>query len=202
MQKRSGARRPKKKVAHSGDLPVRALFLVGFMGAGKSSVGRVLGERLGWTFVDLDERIERREGRTVAELFRTSGEQKFRRAERAALRELLKELQNGSAMIVALGGGAFAQKENAAGIKSFGVPTVFLDAPVAELWGRCQQQRSSQQVDHRPLLIDAQGFQGLYDARRPGYLKASLRMETSGKDAAAVAAEVARAFDLDRRKRV
>ena len=201
MQKRSGVRRPKKKRSHAGDLSVRALFLVGFMGAGKSSVGRALGERLGWTFVDLDERIERREGRTVAELLRTSGEQKFRRAERAALRELLKELQSGSAMIVALGGGAFVQKENAAGIKSIGVPTVFLDAPVAELWGRCQQQRSSKQVD-RPLLIDAQSFQGLYDARRPGYLKASLRMETSGKDAAGVAAEVARAFDLDRRKGV
>ncbi len=201
MQKRSGLRRPKKKRSHPGDVSVRALFLVGFMGAGKSSVGRALGERLGWTFVDLDERIERREGRTVAELLRTSGEQKFRRAERAALRELLKELQSGSAMIVALGGGAFVQKENAAGIKSIGVPTVFLDAPVAELWGRCQQQRSSQQVD-RPLLIDAQSFQGLYDARRPGYLKASLRMETSGKDAAGVAAEVARAFDLDRRKGV
>src|SRR5260370_38013393 len=114
MQKRSGARRPKKKRSHSGDLSVRALFLVGFMGAGKSSVGRALGERLGWTFVDLDERIERREGRAVAELFRSSGEQKFRRAERAALDVLVKELRSASAMIVALGGGAFVQKENAA----------------------------------------------------------------------------------------
>jgi len=199
MQKRSGARRPKKKVAHSGDLPVRALFLVGFMGAGKSSVGRTLGEHLGWTFVDLDERIERREGKTIAELFQKSGEQRFRRAERTALRELLKELRSGSQMIVALGGGAFVQKENAAGIKSTGVPTVFLDAPADELWRRCQEQRT--QVE-RPLLIDAEAFQGLYEARRPGYLKASLRMETSGKDAAAVAAEVAKAFDLDRRKGV
>jgi shikimate kinase len=199
MQKRSGVRRPKKKVAHSGDRSVRALFLVGFMGAGKSSVGRALGERLGWSFVDLDERIEKREGRTIAELFRKSGEQIFRRAERAALRELLKELRAGSEMVVALGGGAFVQKENAAGIKSTGVPIVFLDAPAAELWRRCQQQRT--QVE-RPLLIDAEAFQRLYEARRPGYLKASLRMETSSKDAAAVAAEVAKAFDLDRRKGV
>jgi shikimate kinase len=197
MQKRSGVRRPKKKLSHPGELPVRALFLVGFMGAGKSSVGRALGERLGWTFVDLDERIERREGRTVADLFQTTGEREFRRAERAALRELLKELEGGAAMIVALGGGAFVQKENAAGIKSTGVPTVFLDAPAAELWRRCQEQRT--QVE-RPLLVDLQRFQGLYDARRPGYLKASLRMETSGKDVTAVAAEVARAFDLDRTK--
>ena len=80
MQKRSGLRSPKKKPSHAGDVSVRDLVLVGFMGAGKSSVGRALGERLGWTFVDLDERIERREGRTVAELFRTSVEQKFRRA--------------------------------------------------------------------------------------------------------------------------
>ena len=68
---------------------IRAVALVGFMGAGKSSVGRALSEQLGWMFEDLDERIERRERRKVAEIFRESGEAGFRKAEHAALRELL-----------------------------------------------------------------------------------------------------------------
>ena len=64
-------------------------ILIGFMGAGKSSVGRALGEKLGWAFEDLDERIERRERRKVHEIFRHSGEDEFRRAEHVALKELL-----------------------------------------------------------------------------------------------------------------
>ena len=67
-------------------LPGNSVFLVGFMGAGKSSVGRALGQRLNWIFEDLDDRIQAREGRTVAEIFRDSGESEFRRAEHAALR--------------------------------------------------------------------------------------------------------------------
>ena len=97
------------------------------MGAGKSSVGRALGERLNWVFEDLDDRIEAREGRTVAEIFRDSGESEFRRAEHAALEHVLHELRGGVARIVALGGGAFAQKENAALLRGrpASVPTVF-----------------------------------------------------------------------------
>ena len=83
------------------------------MGAGKSSVGRELGQRLNWLFEDLDDRIEAREGRTVAAIFRDSGEPAFRRAEHAALQQVLEELRGGSSKIIALGGGAFVQKENA-----------------------------------------------------------------------------------------
>src|SRR6202051_3487646 len=83
---------------------VRAVFLVGFMGAGKSSVGRVLAQRLNWIFEDLDDRIEAREGRTVAEIFRDSGESEFRRAEHAALEQVLAELRRGSATHLVLCG--------------------------------------------------------------------------------------------------
>jgi len=68
-----------------GALHGSSVFLVGFMGAGKSSVGRALGQRLNWVFEDLDDRIEAREGRCVVEIFRDSGESEFRRAEHAAL---------------------------------------------------------------------------------------------------------------------
>jgi shikimate kinase len=174
----------------------RAVVLIGFMGAGKSSVGCALGKQLGWTFEDLDERIERREGRTVSEIFRESGESEFRRAEHAALKELMSELSAGAKKIVALGGGAFVQEHNARLIEAGGVPTVFLDANVEELWRRCREQRGTE----RPLLGNIESFRNLYEARRPHYLKASLRQETSGKMIEEIAAEVVQALGLARDK--
>src|ERR1700681_4184995 len=147
------------------------------MGAGKSSVGRVLGHRLNWIFEDLDDRIAAREGRTVAEIFRDSGESEFRRAEHAALRQVLEELRGGVARIVALGGGAFVQKENAALLSGSSVPTVFLDAPVEELWRRCCTQASVGGTE-RPLLRSLEEFRKLYGARRRHYSKASLQVQT------------------------
>jgi shikimate kinase len=170
------------------------------MGAGKSSVGRALAEQLGWTFEDLDERIERREQRKVPEIFRKSGESEFRRAEHAALRELLRELTAGAEKVVALGGGAFAQKRNARLVEVGGVPSVFLDADVEELWRRCKQQAEQQRME-RPLLGSLKNFRELYETRKPHYLKASFRLETGGKTVERIAAEVVQALRLDRRRR-
>src|SRR5580700_7397407 len=116
------------------------------MGAGKSTVGRALGQRLNWLFEDLDDRIERREGRRIAEIFRDSGEPAFRRAERLALEHDLEQLRGGVRRSIALGGGAYAQREVAMLIEASGVPTVFLDAPVEELWQRCRQQAGDTQA--------------------------------------------------------
>jgi shikimate kinase len=177
----------------------RGVILIGFMGAGKSSVGRTLAEQLGWTFEDLDDRIERREGRKVAEIFRASSEEGFRRAEHAALKELLRELRSGVQRIVALGGGAFVQKKNAALIEAGAVPTVFLDAAVEELWRRCRQQAEEQGIE-RPLLSSLEQFGELYEARQPHYLKASFRQQTGGKSVQEIATEVMQALGLDRRR--
>jgi len=171
-------------------LPVaRTVCLVGFMGAGKSSVGRALAGRLGCGFVDLDDRIEAREERTIAEIFRQSGEAEFRRAEHAALRDLLSELVSSSS-VIALGGGAFVQADNAALLQQACIPSVFLDAPVEELLRRCQEQ----QLD-RPLRRDPEQFRKLHEARWAGYMAAALRVETSGKDVEAVAAEIANSLE-------
>jgi shikimate kinase len=170
------------------------------MGAGKSSVGRALAEQLGWTFEDLDERIERREQRKVPEIFRESGEAEFRRAEHAALREVLRELSAGAERIVALGGGAFVQKRNARLVEAGRVPTVFLDADVEELWRRCRQQAEQHGVE-RPLLGRLNSFRELYEMRKPHYLKASFRQETGGKAVEQIAAEVVQALRLDRHRR-
>jgi shikimate kinase len=165
------------------------------MGAGKSSVGLALGERLGWMFEDLDDRIERRERRKVHEIFREFGESGFRRAEHAALKELLSELRTGAEKTVALGGGAFVDKRNARLIETAGVPTVFLDAGPEELWMRCRQQAERQGIE-RPLLGNVESFRELYEARRPHYLKASFRLETSGKAVEEIAAEVVQVLGL------
>jgi shikimate kinase len=172
-----------------------AVFLVGFMGAGKSSVGRALAERLNWVFEDLDDRIERREGRTVPEIFRNSGEPGFRRAEHGALRSVIDELSAGALKIIALGGGAFVQEKNAALLQSSGAPTVFLDAPADELWQRCSQQAAETGVA-RPLLNNAGQFRKLYDVRRKKYLKASHRIETGNRTVDDVAAEIEHALGL------
>jgi len=172
-----------------------AVFLVGFMGAGKSSVGRALGQRLNWVFEDLDDRIEAREGRTVAEIFRDSGESEFRRAEHAALEHVLRELRGGGARIIALGGGAFVQKENAALLKRSGVPTVFLDAPVEELWQRCCTQARETGAE-RPLLRSQEQFRELYETRSRSYSKASLKIQTSARAVETIAAEIANTLGL------
>jgi shikimate kinase len=172
-----------------------AVFLVGFMGAGKSSVGRALGKRLNWVFEDLDERIERREGRTVAEIFRDSGEPAFRRAEQSALRQTLAEMRGGVARIVALGGGAFVQSGNAALLKAANVPTVFLDAALEELWQRCRKQASDAGTE-RPLLTSMDQFRQLHQKRSKSYAKAALRIDTGGRTVEAIAAELAETLGL------
>lgn len=172
-----------------------AVFLVGFMGAGKSSVGRALGLRLNWIFEDLDDRIAAREKRTVAEIFRDSGESEFRRAEHAALQHVLQELRGGGARIVALGGGAFVQKDNVALLQASGVPTVFLDAPVEELWQRCCRQASETGAE-RPLLRSQEQFRELYETRRRGYAKASRRIQTGSRPVEEIASEIATQLGL------
>jgi len=172
-----------------------ALFLVGFMGAGKTSVGRALAQRLNWPFEDLDERIERLEGRSVPEIFRDSGESEFRRAEHAALKQVLEEIRKGAVRIVALGGGAFAQENNLALLKAALVPTVFLDAPVEELWQRCCRQASDLGAE-RPLLRGIDPFRELYDTRRPSYLQASLRVQTGRRSLEEIACEISETLGL------
>ncbi len=171
-----------------GEARPQAIFLVGFMGAGKSSVGRALGQRLGWPFYDLDERIQRRAGRSIERIFRESGEGEFRRAEHAELQALLADLGS-SAAVVALGGGAFAQAENMALLKQ--ARTVFLDAEIEELRRRCEAEGVP-----RPLLREAEHFKKLYEARKASYLGASLHIETGGKDVDTVVTEICTSWRL------
>jgi shikimate kinase len=168
------------------------VFLIGFMGAGKTSAGRALAERLGWTFQDLDQVIERRAGQSVAGIFAAQGETGFRRMESEALQELLsKPLDATSGMIVALGGGAFVQPENRAVLQKAGAGavTILLEAPLDELRRRCVGDNAG---DTRPLARDAQKFAALLAQRRKDYERAQLHVDTMGKSVEQVAVEIER----------
>src|SRR5712672_2043696 len=155
---------------------MRCVVLIGFMGAGKTTVGRALARRLRWKFLDLDDVIEQREHMTVGEIFASSGEAVFRRMESAALTALLQDRAAGSDLILALGGGAFVQKQNRDALNSAGAITVLLEAPVEELRRRCQAERKV-----RPLAQQDARFNELFTARRVDYALARFTVQTLDK---------------------
>jgi shikimate kinase len=188
----SGSRRDIETSRTGRNVAARVVVLVGFMGAGKTTVGRALGQRLGWSFEDLDDRIQTRENRTIADIFQEGGEAAFRAAEKSALHEALAEAGSGSRRILAVGGGAFAQAENASLLDNADTPTIFLDAPAKELWKRC----SADPVE-RPLRRQKTEFLELYDARRPHYLRAALRVETGGRNVEHIVSEIVKRLRLE-----
>jgi len=150
------------------------LLLVGFMGSGKSTVGRRLAQRLGWHFVDLDERIESSAGANISEIFEKRGEAAFRQLERQALEQALAEAATGRRTVLALGGGTYAQPANLEFIQLQGAASAFLDVPFDELLIRCTQ------VVNRPLFRDAASFRALYVQRRPFYAQATVTVAGGG----------------------
>jgi shikimate kinase len=179
-----------KPVRVAPDASVVGICLVGFMGAGKSTVGLTLSERLHWDFEDLDVRIEEREGQSIAQIFQDSGEAAFRRVESAALVEILAAMRGAGPRVLALGGGAFVRKQNAAALEKAGLPVIFLDAPVEELWRRCCL-RAAEFGRERPLQRNSDEFRKLYGSRRSSYLRATQIIDTTGRTIEAIAAEIA-----------
>jgi len=162
---------------------VSIIALVGFMGAGKTTVGQALADRLGWCFSDLDRLIEAREGRTVPQIFEQEGEPRFRELEQV----MLKELLNGDSkfLVVALGGGAFASHKVRAILRSRGVPAIWLDAPAEELFRRCEQTDVV-----RPLRQDSDQFAKLYEQRLSSYRQADVHVITTSKGISTLVDEI------------
>ena len=155
------------------------------MGAGKTTVGRALARRMRRKFLDLDDVIEQRERRSVAEIFASSGEAAFREMETAALTALLQERKPGGDLVLALGGGAFVQKLNRDALNSAGAVTVLLEAPVEELRRRCQSEGKV-----RPLAQQDARFNELFAARRADYALARFTVQTLDKSVQQVTAEI------------
>lgn len=161
------------------------LYLTGFMGVGKSAVGRALARRLRRPFVDLDAAIERRMGSTVADIFERRGETAFRRLERQTLAKAAKR----KGVVVALGGGALLDARNRETVRRTGI-LVRLTCARRELVRRLRPQRA-----RRPLLaggsLDAR-VASLAAARRRAYGTADLTVSTTKISNAAAAALIAR----------
>ena len=158
------------------------IFLIGFMGAGKTTVGRELARRLRWSFIDLDAVIEAKQGRNIAQIFSQYGEVEFRKLETQALRDLLEASdpedpeEEPEPMVVALGGGAFAQEVNRQLIREHGGKVVYLEVELPEALRRCEQTRLT-----RPLLQDEKVTAELMENRRPFYETADLKVKTDGQ---------------------
>lgn len=159
------------------------VVLVGFMGSGKSSVGRKLARRFGVSFVDVDERIESAAGCRIRELFNREGEPAFRVREKAALRDALSV----KGCVIATGGGAFADEENRVLLRSY-APVVYLEARAETLLERLAGDLG------RPLLRGGdreEVVRELLSRREPGYRTADVTVGTDGRTVEDVAAQVA-----------
>jgi len=144
------------------------LYLVGFMGAGKTTVAAALSRRVGWRTEDIDVRIEALERRTVSAIFAQDGEPYFRRVERQVLRELLPDRN----VIVATGGGTFADPDNRALMLADGA-VAWLDAPLDRIIERVPAD------GRRPLAADRGQLEQLYLRRRATYAEAHVRIDAT-----------------------
>jgi shikimate kinase len=163
------------------------IYLVGFMAAGKTTVARALAARLHWRAEDVDELIEARERRPVAEIFAKQGEAYFRSAERDILRLLLPLRHT----VVATGGGTFMDPDNRTAINIDGV-SVWLDVPFEELLTRIPSD------GRRPLAADRAQMERLYAMRTAAYSAAHVRVAAAGMHAEEVAERIVERLGPDK----
>lgn len=160
-------------------MTIDKLYLVGFMAAGKSTVARGVAARLGWRAEDVDELIEARERRTIAEIFTRYGEPYFRGVER----EILKLLLPLRHAVVATGGGTFMDAENRAAINRDGL-SIWLDVPFELLLVRLPAD------GRRPLAADRAQMERLFSLRQTAYAQAHVRIEAGASGAEEIAEQI------------
>ena len=157
----------------------KAIFLAGFMGSGKSTIGRQLARELAWAFVDLDTEIERLAGCSIPDIFAARGEERFRDFEHEALCEQAELSRLGTQRVVALGGGTYAFERNRDLLRRVGL-TLWLDAPASTLWERVRLD------SNRPLARDRSSFLRIYEERKDSYSQADHRIDSSATTAEAL----------------
>jgi shikimate kinase len=164
------------------DSPAPLLVLIGFMGAGKSTIGRLLAQQLACPFIDLDVEIARTHG-SIPELFSSRGESGFRAIEHQHLDVVLSRIRPPS--VLALGGGAFLQPANRELLAHHSATVIFLDASFEVV-----SARIADSGHQRPLARDLNHLRKLFELRRPTYLLAHHTFEASGNDPAGLLASL------------
>jgi len=158
------------------------IMIVGFMGCGKTTVGRALAQRLGCEMVDLDSFISERQGRSAAEIIQQDGEPCFREIETLALRDVL---QQPDVRVIAMGGGTWTIPANRTLIALNDVLCFWLDASFELCWQRITSSSSTP----RPLAPDLDSSHRLYESRRASYNLATVRIPVHDFDSAETLAE-------------
>lgn len=148
------------------------VYLTGFMGSGKTTIARMLADRLGWNFIDIDSEIENAEQTTIAQIFESRGEPEFRRIETETIRKITRKVDRGMPAVIALGGGSFVEPANAALLENHGI-SIWLDCPFEVISQRIIEQ------DSRPLARNPEGFRKLYEERRAAYSRADYRVDAN-----------------------
>ena len=170
---------------------IRNITLIGFMGTGKSAVGRLLAEQLRYELVDTDELIESRTGQTITEIFRLNGEPAFRELER----QVVAELATRSQIVISCGGGLAANQANIDSLKAHSMVICLWAAP-EKIWQRVRNQT------HRPLLQDPDPLakiKSLLAAREPFYRQADVIVNTDLRSVKIVAQQVIHQFEFARK---
>ena len=169
------------------------LALIGFMGTGKTSVGRLVAENLHFDFLDTDELIQSSTGRTIADIFTRDGEAAFRALEL----QVVAELATRARTVIATGGGLPTNPENLAALKTYAL-VVCLWASPEKIWERVRHQ------SHRPLLLDAdpqKKIRDLLEIRDPFYRQADVLVNTDQRSAREVAQQITLQFKLAAREK-
>jgi shikimate kinase len=154
------------------------IYVIGFMGSGKTTIGRQLAYELGWTFADTDEDIEAEQKEPVPRIFDSRGEEEFRKIEHKAIQKRVKIIRTGRPLVVALGGGAFTMQENFELLENNGV-SIWIDCPLALI-----RARLNASAQDRPLARDPERLEHLFFARRASYQRADYRIEVTSDDPA------------------
>ena len=161
---------------------IQIICLAGFMGSGKTTIGALLARQLAWRFVDLDDRIEEAAGLRIPEIFERLGEPAFRQIEAEQLRAALgRAFETKESMVLALGGGTYAQPGAPDFIRAASIPVIWLDSPIQVLLARCMTMTG------RPMFRDEASFRVLYAQRLPSYQQADYRVDSSAEPARVVA---------------
>ena len=165
------------------------LALIGFMGTGKTSVGRLVAEQLRFDYVDTDDMIQTATGRTINDIFKTDGEPAFRTLEE----KIVAEFVNRTKTVIATGGGSPTNPKNLASLKKHALVVCLWSSP-EKIWERVKNQT------HRPLLHDAdpqKKIRELLAAREPFYRQADVLLNTEQRSVREVTQQVVHQFRLE-----